>query len=75
MFWLYDLNALASSLCFSYLSWVSYFSIAFIVILSRCTVLAFYENCNNPRLVKRLLFIGGDEAFRILLGWGIYDLV
>ena len=51
------------------------FSIAFIVVLSRCTVLAFYENCNNPRLVKKLLFIGGDEAFRILLGWGIYDLV
>ena len=77
MFWLYDLNALASSLCFSYLSWVSYFSISFIVILSRFTVLAFYENSNNPRLVKKkLLFIGGEKLlFGILLGWRIYGLV
>ena len=35
------------------------FSIAFIVILSRCTVLAFRGNCNNPRLVRnyRLLVV------------------
>ena len=33
--------------------------------------LPFVKIAINPRLV-RLLFIGGNEVFRILLGWGIF---
>ena len=63
-------NILASYLNMTWMFWLHadvfriycgsrIFSIAFIVILSRCTVLAFRGNCNNPRLVRnyRLLVV------------------
>ena len=52
IFWLHIEIYLSILASYSYCCGSRIFSIPFIVVLSRCTVLAFCENCNNPRLVK-----------------------